>query len=231
MQERGEPLVEIIYGTGNPAKIAFMERCLKGLPVEIVGMARAAKEKGIILADVAETGATPLENARIKAERYYQIFQCPVFSCDSGLYLWNHATGEPLPEEEQPGLHVRGRGDERLDDEQLLAHYIRLVKRHGAVRARYKNAICLIWKEDLKGESMEEDLWGEAFLLTDVPHSCRRAGFPLDSISVDLATGKYYYDKEENSQDKVAGDNGFYRFFQHFLEKNIWKGSLVGKMR
>ena len=223
--------MEIIYGTGNPGKIAFMEMCLMGLPVEIVGIHRAAEEKGIALEEVAETGATPLENARIKAEGYYQMFRRPVFSCDSGLYLWNHATGEPLPQEEQPGIHVRGRGPKRLSDEALLARCIGLVKKYGPVRARYKNAICLVWEEGVREESMEEDLWGEAFLLVDVPHPRRTPGLPLDSISIDLSTGKYYYDIENNSQDAAAGDNGFYRFFRQFLEKNPGKGSFVGEMR
>ncbi|MDE6202359.1 MAG: hypothetical protein K2G19_02650, partial [Lachnospiraceae bacterium] len=116
--------MEIIYGTGNQAKIAYMERALEGLPLHITGLAQAAAARGISLPDVEETGVTPLENARLKGECYFNLFRSPVFSCDSGLFLWNHETGEALPREEQPGVCVRGRGEERLSDEELLAHYI-----------------------------------------------------------------------------------------------------------
>ncbi len=211
--------MEVIYGTGNQAKIIYMKRALEDLPVHITGLEQAAGAKGISLPHVEETGMTPLENARQKAEYYFKLFKSPVFSCDSGLYLWNHETGEALPEEVQPGVCVRGRGETRLDDEQLLSHYIGLVRKYGQIRARYKNAVCLIWNEEIREESMAEDLWGEDFLLTDVPHSRRVEGFPLDSISLDKNCKKYFYDMEENQQDDLVSQGGFRRFFRCFLKK------------
>lgn len=208
--------MKIIYCTGNRAKIAYMQRALAGLPLEITGVKQAAAMKGIFLPEVEETGATPLENARQKAEKYYELFQSPVFSCDSGLYLRSHADGQPLPAGEQPGIHVRGVAGRYTDDE-LLAHYIGLVRKYGQIRARYKNAICLIWNERLRAESMAEDLWGSPFLLTDKPHAKRVEGFPLDSISLDIKTGRYCYDLEENSQDDLVSQRGFAGFFEDFL--------------
>lgn len=210
---------EIIYGTGNNGKIAYIERALKGLPLQVIGLKEAAQAKGILLPEIEETGNTQLENARIKAESYFELFKNPVFSCDSGLYLWNNMTGEPLPEAEQPGIHVRGRGGHRFTDEELLEHYIGLVKKYGQIRARYKNAICLIWNEEIREESMAEDLWGDPFLLTDIPHKKRMPGFPLDSISLNLKTGKYFYDMDGNLQDEVVSNDGFRHFFCNFLEK------------
>lgn len=210
--------MEIIYGTGNKAKISYMQRALRALPLEIVGIKQAAAIQGLILPEVEETGTTPLENARQKAREYYQLFHRPVFSCDSGLYLWNHATGQPLAGKDQPGVHVRGTGG-RYTDEELLAHYTALVREYGPIRARYKNAICLIWNEQLRVESMEEDLWGQPFLLADKPHVRRVEGFPLDSISLDIKTGRYFYDMEGDSQDDLVSERGFARFFEEFLEK------------
>lgn len=211
-------MMEIIYGTGNKAKISYMQRALKALPLEIVGVKQAAAKQGLILPEVEETGTTPLENARQKAQEYYQLFHSPVFSCDSGLYLWNHATGQPLAAEEQPGVHVRGTKG-RYTDEELLAHYIALVGKYGPIRARYKNAISLIWDEQLRAESMEEDLWGQPFLLTDRPHARRVEGFPLDSISLDIKNGRYFYDMEGTSQDDLVSERGFARFFEDFLKR------------
>ena len=209
--------MEIIYGTGNNAKIAYMQRALAGLPLEMTGLKQAAARRGIQLPEVEETGDTPLENARQKAEKYYELFQSPVFSCDSGLYLWNHATGEPLAAEEQPGIHVRGAG-RRCTDHELLAHYIGLVKKYGQIRARYKNAICLIWNERVRAESMAENLWGSPFLLTDKPHEKRVEGFPLDCISLDIKTGRYYYDMEGEAEDDLVSQRGFAGFFEDFLK-------------
>ena len=211
--------MELIYGTGNDAKLAYMRRTLSDLPLQITGLLDAAKIRGIELPEVEENGNTPLENARQKAEAYFALFHSPVFSCDSGLYLYDHLTGELLPEEVQPGIHVRGRGEKRLSDEELLTHYVGLVKKYGRIRARYQNAICLIFNEEIRQESMEENLWGEPFLLTDVPHTKKVPGFPLDGISIDIKTGRYFYDLENNSQDEIVSNSGFFLFFCHFLEK------------
>ena len=211
--------MQIIYGTGNDAKIAYMQRVLSALPCKIIGLKDAAGARGIVVPEVKETGKTPLENARLKAESYFQIFKCPVFSCDSGLYLWNHTTGDMLPESLQPGIHVRGEGGIRLSDEELILHYTALVKEYGPVRGRYKNAICLIWDEQHREESMEMDLWGEPFLFTDVPHKKRVPGFPLDSISLDAKTHRYFYDLEDDSQDGLVSEGGFVHFFRNFMEK------------
>lgn len=211
--------MELIYGTGNDAKLAYMRRTLSDLPLQITGLLDAAKIRGIELPEVEENGNTPLENARQKAEAYFALFHSPVFSCDSGLYLYDHLTGELLPEEVQPGIHVRGRGEKRLSDEELLTHYVGLVKKYGRIRARYQNAICLIFNEEISQESMEENLWGEPFLLTDVPHTKKVPGFPLDGISIDIKTGRYFYDLENNSQDEIVSNSGFSLFFCHFLEK------------
>ncbi len=210
-------MLEIIYGTGNGAKISYMEETLKNLPVKIVGLHQAAEKEGIILPDIKETGENPLENARLKAEGYFRVFGKPVFSCDSGIYLWNYTTKEPLPDEEQPGIHIRGNGERRLGDEELLAYYIGLVKKYGQVCGRFKNGICLIWNGQQRKESMSESMWGEPFLLTDKPHEKRVEGFPVDRISLDISTGKYLYDLEEDSEGEEAQNRGFENFFRECL--------------
>lgn len=210
-------MLEIIYGTGNSAKISYMEETLKNLPVKIVGLHQAAEKEGIILPDIKETGENPLENARLKAEGYFRVFRKPVFSCDSGIYLWNYTTKEPLPDEEQPGIHIRGNGERRLGDEELLAYYIGLVKKYGQVCGRFKNGICFIWNGEQRKESMSESMWGEPFLLTDKPHEKRVEGFPVDRISLDISTGKYLYDLEKDSEGEEAQNRGFENFFRQCL--------------
>ncbi len=199
--------MKLLYGTGNHAKLESMRRRLKELDLEILGLGDMEKEAP----EVEENGRTPLDNARQKAIAYYEAFCIPVFSCDSGLYF------EGVPDEDQPGVHVRTVKGRYLTDEEMLKHYRGLAGKYGDLRARYRNAICLVTDREHIYESMDESLASKVFLLTAVPHSrIRHKGFPLDSLSVDPETGKYFYDLDEAKTDQVAVDDGFLSFFRKY---------------
>ena len=55
--------MELIYGTGNQAKLSAMQRTLEGLPVTIISLKQAVEREKILLPEIDENGATPLENA------------------------------------------------------------------------------------------------------------------------------------------------------------------------
>lgn len=198
--------MKLLYGTANGAKLEWMKRNLNGMDIDIMGLG----ETDILWPAVAETGNDPLENARIKARAYFEAARMPVFSCDCGLYI------EGLEDALQPGVHVRNVGGRRLNDEQMIAHYSGLAKRcGGSCVARYRYAVCLILDENTVYESMEDELAGEKFILAYAPHPKRRKGFPLDSLSVHIGSGRYYYDLEE---PRVSGTaEGFRRFFRRSL--------------
>lgn len=208
--------MRLLYGTGNPAKVAAMQNRLSGLGIELISLSDL-QAQGREIPNVPETGNTPLENARQKALAYYEAFRMPVFSCDSGLYF------EDVPEEIQPGVHVRTVNGAYLTDEQMLEHYIGLVKRYGRLTAKYRNAICFVQDAGHIYEAMDPSMESEAFWLTDMPHSSiRRQGFPLDSISQDPRSGKYFYDLPETAVDQVAVEEGFLTFFREIIKKG-WK--------
>lgn len=48
----------------------------------------------------------------------------------------------------------------------------------------------------------------------------RKEGFPLDSISLDIKTNKYYYDLPEDKLEQVAVGDGFLEFFKNILNLN-----------
>ena len=207
--------MRLLYGTGNPAKVAAMQNRLLELGIELISLSDL-RAQGVEIPNVPETGNTPLENARQKALAYYEAFRMPVFSCDSGLYF------EDVPEEIQPGVHVRTVNGVYLTDEQMLNHYIGLVKRYGRLTAKYRNAICYVQDEKHTYEAMEPDMESGKFWLTDTPHSSvRREGFPLDSISLDPLSGKYFYDLPETAVDQVAVEEGFLTFFQKIIENEV----------
>lgn len=148
--------MKILYGTGNPAKLEAMRKRLEPLEIELIGLRDLDRE----IPDVLEQGTTPLENARQKAAAYYHAFHILVFSCDSGLYF------DHVPEEIQPGVHVRTVQGKCLTDEEMADYYCGLAKRYGQLTARYKNAIWFIMDEEHIYEAMEPSMESEPFLIT-----------------------------------------------------------------
>lgn len=211
----GVKWMKLLYGTGNDAKLEMMRRALAGLQVKGKGdiEIQGLKDMGREAPSVPETGGTVLENARQKALAYYDYYKAPVFSCDSGLYF------EGLPEEVQPGLHVRTVNGKYLTDDEMLEHYSGLAKAYGDLKARYHNAICLVLDRGHIYECMDESLVSKAFLITSVPYSkVIHKGFPIDSLSVDMDSGKYFYELEERELDQLAVMEGCREFFRKLIE-------------
>lgn len=203
--------MRILYGTGNPAKLSAMKKRLESLDIEVIGLEEL--HEGIPIPDVPENGETPLENARQKATAYYQAFRMPVFSCDSGLYF------DGVPKEDQPGVHVRNIRGKCLTDEEMIAYYAGLAVKYGDLTASYRNAICLVMDQEHIYEAMEPSMGSEKFIITSRPHPTikHKKGFPLDSLSVDIKTGKYYYDLQEERLEQVAVEDGFLEFFRNLF--------------
>lgn len=207
--------MKLLYGTGNRAKLSAMRSRLKQLDIELIGLDDLRAE-GKTIPQVVEDGKAPLENARLKATAYYEAFHIPVFSCDSGLYFDN------VSEAIQPGVHVRNVNGKCLTDDEMIDYYSGLVKIYGNLVARYRNAICFVQYDTHIYEAMEPSMESEKFILTDRPHSIvRKKGFPLDSISLDIKTNKYYYDLPTNRLEQVAVEDGFLDFFKRVLDLKL----------
>ncbi|MBQ6867909.1 MAG: xanthosine triphosphate pyrophosphatase, partial [Clostridia bacterium] len=151
-------------------------------------------------------------NAQIKARAYYKAFGIPVFSCDSGLYF------DEVADSDQPGLHIRRVNGIELTDEQMIEHYAALAGRYGGkITGRYRNAIYFILDENRHYSSMSMSIATEPFILASIPHTKRVEGFPLDALSVDIATGKYYYDLDVKDVS-TSVDDGVRDFFGKILK-------------
>ena len=207
MEDKVEEKIKLLYGTGNLAKLVAMRKRLETLGIELIGL----QDLDCEIPDVPEDGSTPLENARQKATAYYHAFQIPVFSCDSGLYFEN------VPEHIQPGVHVRTIDGKCLTDEEMQGYYVKLAEEYGDLTAKYKNAICLVVDENHIYEAMDASLESKKFIITKKPHpkGVLKKGFPLDCLSIDIKTGKYYYDLQEDELDKLAVEDGFLEFFKN----------------
>lgn len=203
--------ITLLFGTGNPSKLNTMRESLKGLDIELLSLRDMEKSPPY----VDEGGSSPLENARIKAQTYYQYYGIPVFSLDSGLFFEN------VPDELQPGVHVRNVAGKHLSDDEMIDYYSALAREYGGrLTARYKNALCLVMSENEVFQSMDESLWGEPFYLTDTPHkSSHREGFPLDRLSVEIESGEYYYDLPQSVESSM--NIGFRSFFENLMKEKL----------
>lgn len=197
-------MMELLYGTYNPAKLEAMRRWLAPLPIRLMGLTDLDAPP----ADVEESGHTPLENARLKAAAYRDATGRTTLAADSGLYI------EGLPDDQQPGEHARRRQGRRMDDEEMIAYYAGLVQSLGGrAVARYRNALCLAFLDGRVMERFDDSIASAPFYLMDTPHPRRTKGFPLDSLSAQIESGRYYYDIEHGGTDgDLAQQNGFTRF-------------------
>ena len=68
----------------------------------------------------------------------------------------------------------------------------------------------------------------KAFYLVSEPHPKRVEGYPLDSLSIHIGSGEYYYDRDGRSAD-FSMDSwraGFRAFFLEHLHMNRGVSSL-----
>lgn len=112
--------MKYLLATTNKAKIRYYGTGLKAHGIEIVTL----NETGIAC-EVDETGKDPIENAVIKAVAYNRLSGMPTIALDDGLFL------EGVPEERQPGTHVRRVNGRSLNDAEMIEYYIDLVNRYG----------------------------------------------------------------------------------------------------
>lgn len=209
MNDLKEQSITLLFGTSNTGKMQAMRKHIGSLNIHLLSLHDIA----VTLPDIDESGNEPLENARIKALAYYEAIRMPVFSCDSGLFI------KGAPPEMQPGVHVRTINGTYLSDEEMITYYSELAKKLGGqMTVQYRNGICLVMNENAIYEYAGDDIAGEEFIITSIPHTRRTSGFPLDSLSIHIESGKYYYDLDR-FENRSSMDDGFQNFFKRVFEK------------
>ncbi len=201
--------MRLLYGTYNPAKLAAMRRSLVPLGVDLVGL----RELSSPPPDAEETGESPLENARIKAIAYRDATGMTTLAADSALYL------DGLPDERQPAAHARRANGHRMDDDEMIVYYANLAASLGGrAVARYRNALCIAFADGRVTDRFDDSVASAPFYLVDAPHPKRTPGFPLDSLSVEIRSGQYYYDLSTARADTdLVMEDGYCRFVREAL--------------
>ena len=144
--------------------------------------------------DIDENGNNPTENAIIKAKAYNAATNMPTIAIDDALFLDN------VPDEVQPGTHVRRVNGKRLNDKEMVEHYISLVNQYGKngeLTGYFKKAVAIINENDI---FTFEHKTNRKF--SNKQSSVINEGYPLSSIQIVEQFGKFKSEltKEEEEQ-------------------------------
>ena len=182
--------MKILFATTNPAKVKRYESKLTEKGIELITI----KDLDFKL-DIDENGKNALENAYIKTKAYYDATNITTIGMDDNLFI------EELPEEKQPGTHVRRINGKELTDDEMIEYYTNLAKEYGGkLTAKWVYGMVIY-----NGKDKKEYTWSKShFYFVDKPCDKRNPGYPLDSITVVPEYNKYYLDltKEEKEEYK-----------------------------
>ena len=133
--------------------------------------------------EVIEDGKTLEENARKKAEAYYDEYKkyintsFVVITTDEALYI------DGLEADKQPGMFVRrfnGLDDKRASDEEVVERYTSFVRSLGGeARARWVYQLVMY-----DGIAFHDYTWNEDVLFSDTPHYPITKGYVLNNITI-----------------------------------------------
>ena len=189
---------KIGFATNNPTKSKRFSKGLLDNNIEVLSL----KDLKIDL-EVEENGKDAIENALIKARACFEKTNMPSIGMDDSLYLEN------VPLEKQPGLFVRRINGKNLNDEEMIKHYIDLVKKYGIdgkLNCKWIYGLAVI---DQDGNESTYTWNKDNFYMVDIASTKIHPGYPLNSISKYKDIDKYFTEvtKEDLELVKVNEDN------------------------
>lgn len=184
--------MKFLLATSNKAKIRYYGTKLKEKGINIVTL----NDLNIDI-EVEETGKNPIENAIIKAKAYNEISKLPTIALDEGLYFEN------IPNEIQPGIHVRRINGKRLNDEEMIEHYTSLVNKYGnngKLNGYFLKGVAIIDKDNIYTEQFKANR-----LFTNRRSEIIDEGYPLASIQIITSLNKFKSELTEE-EEKITMD-------------------------
>lgn len=185
--------MKVLFATTNPAKVNKYAESLTKQGIELLTL----KDLELKI-DVNESGKDAIENAYIKAKAYYDATGIISIGMDNTLFI------EELPENKQPGTHVRRVNGKELSDEEMIEYYSNLVKEHGGkLTAKWVYGMVIY-----NGKETKIHTWNKSnFYFVDTPSEKRNPGYPLDSIAIIPEFNKYLVElTEEEKKSNVRND-------------------------
>ena len=185
--------VRLLLGSSNPGKIADWRAMLGHLALEICDPVQLG-----LAVDAVESADTAEENARIKALAYFSASGIAAFSLDAALRI------EGLPDERQPGVHVRRIGGTKsATDAEMVDHYRALLEELGG-RADGEWTLGIALATDRHHVYSERLTNRTTFVAT--PSPARVPGHPLQSLQIAPATGRYFAEMTPAEHETRLGE-------------------------
>ena len=193
--------MKFIIATNNKKKLLELERILKPLGIDAI----TAREAGVELDDVEETGTTFAENAFIKADAAFKKTGLPSVADDSGLCV------DAL--DGRPGIYsARYAGDNATDEEKISKLLTELEDVEDEKRtAHFACAICCILPDGSKIE-VEGRCHGKIAF-----EPCGDGGFGYDPVF--MYGDKSYAQLSAEEKDAVSHRGQALRKLKAELEK------------
>lgn len=193
--------MKFIMATNNSHKVVEFSRILSPLGIEAV----SAKQAGVTLDDVDETGTTFAENARLKAMAAYKKTGMPSIADDSGLSV--DALGG------RPGVYSARYAGENADDSEKNNKLLSELKDvpDNKRTARFTSAICCV----IDGDNIIEV---EGVCSGSIAHSPKgEGGFGYDPVF--LCGDKSYAELSPAEKDAVSHRGKALRKLEQELRK------------
>ena len=199
-----ENMKKFIIATNNAKKLVELDRILNPLGINAV----TARDAGVDLGDVEETGTTFEENALIKAMSAFEKSGLPAIADDSGLVV------DAL--DGCPGVYTARYGGEGLSDKERYMHLLDEMKDipKDERTARFVSAICCVLSKDevitVRGECVGEIAFEPS----------GEGGFGYDPIF--LYEGKSFAFLTPEEKDSISHRGKALRLLrEELLKKNI----------
>ncbi len=190
-------LQKVLVATNNPSKVERIRKLLQSvLPdVQLV----TPQEAGLSAADIEE-GNDLLANARAKALAYRSKTDLPVLGNDTGVFI----TGEDHDPAQVKRNALGGIDDPAMPQEEkakhMVAFYAAIAKRHGGKAPGYwKDVFVLLLPDGTEriSESRRDIIFTTTVQQPVDPY------FPMRSLYVNVATGKYAAEQTEDEEINI----------------------------
>ena len=165
--------MKILLATTNEAKIKYYGSRLKEKGINLITLNDLD-----IDVDVDETGNNPVENAVIKARAYHDI---------SGI----------------PGTHVRRVDGKRLNDSEMIEHYINLVNKYGIdgkLNGYFLKGVAVVDKEHTYTFEFRSNRY-----FTNKQSELLDKGYSLDSIQIVPPFNKFKCELTKAEEEETLG--------------------------
>ena len=198
--------MKVLFATTNPAKVKKYKEALKKEQIELMTINDLDYKLNI-----EENGRNAIENAYIKAKAYYDKTKIITIGMDDNLFI------EGIPEEKQPGTHVRRVNGKELNDNEMIEYYTNLVKAYGG-KLIAKWVYGLVIYDGKQAKTLE--FCKDQFYLVDKPSQNLNVGYPLDSITIIPEFNKYLVDITEEDKKNIKKESTISKDIE-FIINNI----------